>query len=55
MLTLWLALGILAANVNAQFPTGMVIDTGVSYAIVTGVSDTDNASTTADDVHGVIL
>lgn len=40
---------------NVEFSMGIPFATGIAYAIVTGVSETDNTSVTADDVQGVLL
>lgn len=42
-------------GVALTFPMGIAFGTGIAYAIVGGVADTNNTNTAADDVHGVLL
>lgn len=42
-------------GVALTFPMGIAFGTGIAYAIVGGVADTNATSTAADDVHGVLL
>lgn len=42
-------------GVALTFPMGIAFKTGIAYAIVGGVADTNATSTAADDVHGVLL